>query len=56
MMTSVDGIFACGNVLHVHDLVDFVTNESEKADVPPRPISPRKRAAPQRRLRHRSTF
>ncbi len=31
MMTSVDGIFACGNVLHVHDLVDFVTNESEKA-------------------------
>ncbi len=31
MMTSVDGIFACGNVLHVHDLVDFVTNEAEKA-------------------------
>lgn len=31
MMTSVEGIFACGNVLHVHDLVDFVTNESEKA-------------------------
>ncbi len=31
MMTSVDGIFACGNVLHVHDLVDFVTHESENA-------------------------
>ena len=31
MMTSVDGIFARGNVLHVHDLVDFVTNEAEKA-------------------------
>lgn len=25
--TSVDGIFACGNVLQVHDLVDFVSNE-----------------------------
>ena len=31
MMTSVPGIFACGNVLHVHDLVDFVTREAEKA-------------------------
>lgn len=29
--TSVNGIFACGNVLHVHDLVDFVSEESEKA-------------------------
>lgn len=26
--TSVDGIYACGNVLHVHDLVDWVTEES----------------------------
>lgn len=26
--TSVDGIFSCGNVLHVHDLVDNVSNES----------------------------
>lgn len=31
METSVEGIFACGNVLHVHDLVDFVTAESYKA-------------------------
>lgn len=31
METSIPGIFACGNVLHVHDLVDFVTAESEKA-------------------------
>lgn len=31
MMTSVDGIFECGNVLHVHDLVDFVSMESEDA-------------------------
>lgn len=31
METSVDGIFACGNVVHVHDLVDFVTAESQKA-------------------------
>lgn len=31
METSVDGIFACGNVVHVHDLVDFVTEESKHA-------------------------
>jgi NADPH-dependent 2,4-dienoyl-CoA reductase/sulfur reductase-like enzyme len=29
--TSVPGIFACGNALHVHDLVDFVTEESRLA-------------------------
>lgn len=29
--TSVEGIFACGNVLQVHDLVDNVSNEAEKA-------------------------
>jgi len=29
--TSVPGIFACGNVVHVHDLVDFVTMESRLA-------------------------
>ncbi|MBQ7304957.1 MAG: FAD-dependent oxidoreductase, partial [Clostridia bacterium] len=31
LQTSVPGIFACGNVLHVHDLVDHVSNESFKA-------------------------
>jgi NADPH-dependent 2,4-dienoyl-CoA reductase/sulfur reductase-like enzyme len=31
METSISGIFACGNVAHVHDLVDFVTIESQKA-------------------------
>ena len=31
LQTSVPGIFACGNVLHVHDLVDFVTTEGERA-------------------------
>ncbi len=31
MQTSVDGIFACGNTVHVHDLVDFVTAESLRA-------------------------
>lgn len=31
LMTSVDGVFECGNVLHVHDLVDFVSAESENA-------------------------
>ena len=29
--TSVPGVFACGNVLHVHDLVDFVSEEAEIA-------------------------
>ena len=31
METSMDGVFASGNVVHVHDLVDFVSSESEKA-------------------------
>ncbi|SES15042.1 NAD(P)/FAD-dependent oxidoreductase [Salisediminibacterium halotolerans] len=31
METSVPGIFACGNVVHVHDLVDWVTEESCRA-------------------------
>jgi NADPH-dependent 2,4-dienoyl-CoA reductase/sulfur reductase-like enzyme len=30
LMTGAPGIFACGNVLHVHDLVDFVTEESRR--------------------------
>ena len=29
--TDIDGIFSCGNVLHVHDLVDFVSDEAEIA-------------------------
>ena len=29
--TSIEGIYACGNVLHVHDLVDFVSDEAEIA-------------------------
>ena len=29
--TSVQGIFACGNTLHVHDVVDYVSLEAEKA-------------------------
>jgi NADPH-dependent 2,4-dienoyl-CoA reductase/sulfur reductase-like enzyme len=29
--TSISGIFACGNVLHVHDLVDFVAQEGTQA-------------------------
>ena len=31
LMTSLDGVFSCGNVLHVHDLVDFVSIEGTKA-------------------------
>ena len=29
--TNIDGVFACGNVLHVHDLVDFVSQEAARA-------------------------
>jgi len=31
METSIPGVFAAGNVVHVHDLVDFVTGESQRA-------------------------
>lgn len=31
METKISGIFACGNVVHVHDLVDYVTEESRTA-------------------------
>lgn len=31
MQTSMSGVFACGNAAHVHDLVDFVTEESMRA-------------------------
>ena len=31
LATSVPGVFACGNVLHVHDLVDFVSEEAGRA-------------------------
>lgn len=29
--TTIDGVFACGNVLHVHDLVDYVSEEAKSA-------------------------
>ena len=31
--TNTPGIFACGNVLHVHDLVDYVSEEAERAGI-----------------------
>lgn len=31
LMTNVDGLFVCGNALHVHDLVDWVSKEGDKA-------------------------
>jgi NADPH-dependent 2,4-dienoyl-CoA reductase/sulfur reductase-like enzyme len=33
LMTNVDGVFACGNVLHVHDLVDWVAQEARRAGI-----------------------
>ncbi|MDR3303885.1 MAG: FAD-dependent oxidoreductase [Treponema sp.] len=31
LMTNLDGVFACGNALHVHDLVDWVAEEARRA-------------------------
>jgi thioredoxin reductase len=31
LMTTTDGVFACGNALHVHDLVDWVAEEARRA-------------------------
>ncbi len=31
LQTNIEGVYACGNVLHVHDLVDFVSEESGRA-------------------------
>ncbi len=31
--TNIDGVFTCGNVLHIHDLVDNVATESEQAGI-----------------------
>ncbi len=31
LATSIEGVFACGNVLHVHDLVDYVSEEAKNA-------------------------
>ena len=31
LMTSIPGVFSCGNVLHVHDLVDWVSEEASQA-------------------------
>ena len=33
LQTNIEGVFACGNVLHVHDLVDYVSEEAAKAGV-----------------------
>lgn len=35
--TNIPGVFAAGNVLHVHDLVDYVSEEAgQRANTPPR--------------------
>ena len=35
--TNIEGVFACGNVLHVHDLVDFVSERRQRRQVRTRP-------------------
>ena len=32
LQTEAEGVFACGNVLHVHDLVDYVSEEANLAE------------------------
>jgi NADPH-dependent 2,4-dienoyl-CoA reductase/sulfur reductase-like enzyme len=41
MQTSVPGVFACGNALQVHDLVDFVTEEARRAGAEAAQYQPR---------------
>ena len=54
METSIPGVFACGNVCHVHDLVDFVTAESQRAGAAAARYVTRNGDAPQRVLEVRS--
>lgn len=48
LSTNVEGIFACGNVLHVHDLVDHVSRQSAKAGRSAALYALSKTTAPQR--------
>ena len=54
METSIPGVFACGNVCHVHDLVDFVTAESQRAGAAAARYVARNGDAPQRVLQVRN--
>jgi NADPH-dependent 2,4-dienoyl-CoA reductase/sulfur reductase-like enzyme len=51
LMTSIPGIFACGNVLHVHDLVDNVSKEAERAGAYAAQYALEKLPAPSRRVK-----
>jgi len=51
LMTSIPGIFACGNVLHVHDLVDNVSKEAEKAGAFAAQYALGRLSAPQKRVK-----
>ncbi|MDR0495785.1 MAG: NAD(P)/FAD-dependent oxidoreductase [Treponema sp.] len=51
LMTNLDGVFACGNVLHVHDLVDCVSQESRRAGLYAADWLKGKRPGPQIRVK-----
>ncbi len=51
LMTNIPGIFACGNVLHVHDLVDNVSKEAERAGMFAGRYALDKLAKPARRIK-----
>ena len=51
LMTSVPGVFAAGNVLHIHDLVDYVTEESRRAGTAVADYLDGQRAPPQSEVR-----
>lgn len=53
--TGVPGIFACGNVLHVHDLVDYVSEEAAQPAVPPQSTCRAATKKPQSRFRAASS-
>lgn len=48
--TSIEGVFSCGNVLHVHDLVDYVTLEGIRAATNAASYIREKREKPKRRV------
>lgn len=54
LMTSVPGVFACGNVLHVHDLVDYVSQEAERAGASAAAFAASGGSSPGARLRVRA--
>ena len=55
LQTSVPGVFACGNVLHVHDLVDYVSQEADAAGRSAARFVAKATSVPERQLEVKAT-